>query len=268
MRLSLLFFLLSLSTFAQNRFNYFQQHVDYQMDVNMDVKTFQYTGKQTLVYTNNSNDTLKKVFYHLFNNAFQPGSEMDIRLQTIKDPDRRMVKTFKTNFIDKTESKISTLKPDEMGYMNVSNFQQDGVVATTRVVSTILEVTLPKPLLPNSKTTFTLDFMAQVPQQIRRNGRNNEEGIALSMAQWYPKICEFDFEGWHADPYIGREFHSVWGNFDVKITIDKDCVIGGTGYLQNPNQIGHGYQDAGVMVKHPKKTNQLICILLRLKVMD
>jgi hypothetical protein len=58
-------------------------------------------------------------------------------------------------------------------------------------------------ILPNTKTTFTLDFEGQVPVQIRRSGRNNSEEL-LSMTQWYPKIAEFDFEGWHADPYIAR----------------------------------------------------------------
>jgi hypothetical protein len=75
--------------------NYWQQHVDYKMDVTMDVKTYQYHGKQELTYTNNSPDTLKRVFYHLYNNAFQPGSEMDIRLQNISDPDSRMVNKIK-----------------------------------------------------------------------------------------------------------------------------------------------------------------------------
>jgi hypothetical protein len=105
---------------------------------------------------------------------------------------------------------------------------------------------LAQPILPNTKTTFTLDFEGQVPVQIRRSGRNNSEGVALSMTQWYPKIAEFDFEGWHADPYIAREFHGVWGDFDVNITIDKEYTLGGSGYLQNQNEIGHGYEDAGV----------------------
>ncbi|WP_395050582.1 M1 family metallopeptidase [Flavobacterium sp.] len=242
--------------FAQSS-GYWQQHVDYKMDVVMNVKNYQYKGKQELVYTNNSPDTLKRVFYHLFNNAFQPGSEMDARLQSIKDPDARMVN--KINVGDKKikESRIKTLKLNEIGYLNISNFTQDGVVANTKIVGTILEVTLAKPILPNSKTTFTLDFDGQVPVQIRRSGRNNVEGVELSMAQWYPKIAEFDFEGWHADPYIAREFHGVWGNFDVKITIDKDYVLGGSGYLQNSNEIGHGYQDAGVTVVYPKNIKPL-----------
>ncbi len=229
---------------------YWQQQVDYKMDVVMNVKNYQYKGKQELVYTNNSSDTLKRVFYHLYNNAFQPGSEMDARLQTIKDPDARMVTKMK-------ESRIKTLKPQEIGYLNISNFKQDGLVANAKTVGTILEVTLAKPILPNSKTTFTLDFDGQVPVQIRRSGRNNVEGIELSMAQWYPKIAEFDFEGWHADPYIAREFHGVWGNFDVKITIDKEYILGGSGYLQNKNEIGYGYQDAGIKVVLPKNSKTL-----------
>jgi len=246
-------------TFGQNNPNpgYWQQHVEYKMDVKMDVKKFQYTGKQEIIYTNNSNDTLHKVYYHLYNNAFQPGSEMDARLQAISDPDKRMVRTFKKEGKDIKESRISTLKPNEIGYLNIANFKQDGVTATTKVVGTILEVTLAKAILPKQKTVLSLDFDGQVPLQIRRSGRISEEGVALSMTQWYPKLCEYDFEGWHSNPYIAREFHGVWGNFDVKITIDKNYTIGGTGYLQNKNEIGHGYQDAGIKVVHPKKTKNL-----------
>lgn len=244
------------SLFAQST-TYWQQHVDYKMEVAMDVKTYQYKGNQELVYTNNSPDTLKKVYYHIFNNAFQPGSEMDARIQSIKDPDSRMVNKVKVEGKEVKESRIKTLKPNEIGYLRISNFKQDGVVATAKEVGTILEVTLAKPILPNSKTTFTLNFEGQVPIQIRRSGRNNAEGIELSMTQWYPKIAEFDFEGWHADPYIAREFHGVWGNFDVKITIDKNYILGGSGYLLNKNEIGYGYQDEGVVVTLPKKTKTL-----------
>ena len=245
------------SAFAQNA-PYWQQHVDYKMEVSMDVKNYQYKGKQELVYTNNSPDTLRKVFYHLYPNAFQPGSEMDARLHSIKDPDARMVNKIKdADGKEVKQSRIETLKPNETGFLKITNFKQDGVTAQTRTSSTILEVTLAKPILPNSKTTFTLDFEGQVPVQIRRSGRNNKEGVELSMSQWYPKLAEFDFEGWHADPYIAREFHGVWGDFDVKITIDAAYTIGGSGYLQDKNQIGHGYEDAGVTVVYPKKAKTL-----------
>jgi len=244
---------------AQNNPNpgYWQQHVDYKMEVNMDVKTYQYKGKQTLVYTNNSPDTLKRVYFHLFNNAFQPNSPMDARLKAIKDPDGRMVTKVKSGDKETRESRISALKPNEIGYLYVNNLKQDGIEVNKKRVSTILEVDLAKPLAPKTSTTFTLDFDGQVPVQIRRSGRNNKEGIELSMAQWYPKLAEYDIDGWQADPYIAREFHGVWGDFDVKITIDKDYTLGASGYLQNGNEIGKGYEDTGVNVVYPKKTKTL-----------
>ena len=256
-KIFLFLILTSATAFSQSTF-YWQQKVDYKINVVMDVKTYQYKGTQELVYTNNSQDTLKKVFYHLYNNAFQPGSEMDMRLQNVKDPDGRMVDKIKVD--DKTtrnESRIAKLKPNEIGYLHVSNFKQDGVSTTVKEIETILEVTLSKPILPGTSTTFSLDFNGQVPIQIRRSGRNNKEGIELSMSQWYPKMAEFDFEGWHAEQYVAREFHGVWGNFDVKITIDKNYILGSTGYLQNPNEIGYNYQDSGIVVKTPKKQKTL-----------
>lgn len=221
--------------------HYWQQHVDYKMEIDVDVDSYQYKGKQEIVYTNNSPDTLRKVFYHLHFNAFQPGSEMDVRSRTIADPDRRV------------RDRISKLKPDEIGYIKVSSLTQDEKPLTYKTVGTILEVELDQYILPGEQTSFSMNFDAQVPVQIRRSGRDNEEGVALSMSQWYPKLAEYDFEGWHADPYIGREFHGVWGNFDVKITIDNSYTIGGTGYLQNPEEIGHGYQkDLSKEIKHKK----------------
>ncbi len=231
----------ALTGFSQNN-PYWQQHVDYSMEVVMDVDNFQYTGTQKLVYTNNSTDEITRVYYHLYFNAFQPGSEMDIRLQNIADPDSRM-----TN-LDKT-SRIATLNQSEIGYLHATSIKQDGVQLSFNEEGTVLVVDLAKPIAAGAKSTFDMEFNGQVPLQIRRSGRNSTEGVALSMSQWYPKMAEYDFEGWHADPYIGREFHGVWGDFDVKLTIDKDYIVGGTGYLQNAEEIGHGYETPSTKVK-------------------
>ncbi|MGB2128505.1 MAG: M1 family metallopeptidase [Flavicella sp.] len=233
-------FVFTITTHAQNS-NYWQQHADYKMEVDMDVEKFQYTGFQTVTYTNNSPDVLNKVYFHLYNNAFQPGSEMDIRLQNIKDPDPRMTVNLGTEDMPKVTSRISLLKPNEIGFLRVSEILQDGVVLATSEEGTILEVVLNTPIASGASTVFELKFKGQVPEQIRRSGRNNKEGVALSMCQWYPKMVEYDFEGWHTFSYVGREFHGVWGNFDVTIQIDKNYTVGGSGVLQNPEEIGHGY---------------------------
>ncbi len=134
------------------------------------------------------------------------------------------------------------------------SLKQNGKKVQYKVVETILEVALAEPILPGSRTVFEMEFESQVPAQIRRSGRNNSEGIDYSMAQWYPKLCEYDYQGWHANPYVGREFYGVWGDFDVTIEIDKDYLIGGTGYLQNPEEIGYGYEAPGTTVKQKGKT--------------
>jgi len=225
-----LFVIIVLSVFhvvsgQRNTNGYWQQHVDYTMEVEMDVDTFNYSGTQQIIYTNNSPDTLQNVFFHLYFNAFQPGSEMDVRSRTIADPDSRVM------------NRIQNLAPEDQGFLNVLNLTQDGEKLKTTLSGTILEVELKKPILSGEQTTFEMNFEGQVPLNVRRSGKNSSEGVVLSMAQWYPKLAEYDFEGWHADPYIGREFHGVWGNFDLKLTIDNSYIVGGTGYLQNEKDI-------------------------------
>jgi len=250
------FSLFILNAFGQNC-NYWQQHVNYKMDIDMNVKNYQYKGKQTLVYTNNSPDTLVKVFYHLYPNAFQSGSEMDIRAQNIADPDRRMVNNIGTKEKPIFQSRISLLKPSEIGFIKVLSLKQDGKNVKFKVIGTILKVMLNKPLKSGEHITLKMNFLGQLPIQIRRSGRNNKDGVALSMTQWYPKLAEYDFEGWHADPYIAREFHGVWGDFDVTIHIDKNYTVGGTGYLQNPQKVGHGYENPLLKLKK-QRGNKLI----------
>ena len=137
--------------------------------------------------------------------------------------------------------------------LSVFELKQDGKELVFEQQETVLLARLNKVLLPGKKTKLTLLFNGVVPKQIRRSGRNNKDGVALSMTQWFPKLAEYDFEGWHPNPYIAREFHGVWGNYDVKITLDKNYILGGTGYLQNPNEIGYGYQSKNKTVDHSKK---------------
>jgi hypothetical protein len=210
---------------------YWQQKVDYTMSVDIDAESANYSGTQKLIYTNNSPETLSKVFYHLYFNAFQPGSDMAIRLKNGGDKNGR----FKIN--------LDSLSLDQSGFLKVSALKQNGKKTKIKEAGTILEVTLNEPIASGESTLLELDFNGHVPDLIRRAGKNSPEGIAFSMAQWYPKLCEYDVDGWNTDPYTGREFHGVWGDFDVKITLDKNYTVGGSGYLQNADQIGKGYSD-------------------------
>jgi hypothetical protein len=206
-------------------------------------------GTEKIEYINNSPDTLNKIFIHLYWNAFQPNSSMDIR-------SREQGKTILVNrrgaeaqdWDDRVKDRISKLSPDQIGYQKVSSVKVNGKEQKILEHETILEIQLDNPLLPKSKNTIDLNFDALVPIQIRRSGRDNAEGVRYSMSQWYPKVVEYDYQGWNANPYIGREFYGVWGDFDVKITVDKSYMIAATGVLQNANQIGFGFEAPGVKI--------------------
>ena len=239
--MKLLFYLFFSLPFVLLSQSNWQQNADYEMNVDIDVESYRFNGSQEILYTNNSPDTISKVYYHLYFNAFKPGSQMDVRSLNISDPDSRV------------KDRISKLGENEEGDLSVFELKQDGKPVFFEQQETILLARLNKVLLPGKKTKLTLLFEGVVPKQIRRSGRNNKDGVALSMTQWYPKLAEYDFEGWHPNPYIAREFHGVWGNYSVKITIDKNYILGGTGYLQNSTEIGYGYHPKNKTIDHSEK---------------
>ena len=211
--------------------SYWQQRITCEMEVDFDHINHQYSGTQRLVYLNNSPDTLRRLFYHLYPNAFQKGSEMDAWKDRLPDPDSRILKG------------MARMSPQNEGWLHVNNLQMNGQPVQFFENRTILEVTLPAPIAPGRSAIFKLDFEGQVPIQTRRSGRFSAEGVDYSMAQWFPKICNYDYMGWHANPYVQREFYGVWGDYEVTIHIDSSYVLGATGYLQNPQEVGCGYED-------------------------
>ncbi len=240
--------LFTLAFSVQAQPGYWQQHVKYAMDIDMNVTSNRFTGKQQLEYTNHSPDTLRKVFYHLYWNAFQPNSMMDNRSRA----QGRVMVNGNPDWDERVQDRIQQLTPEEIGYQKIISLKMNGVAQIFHTEESILEVTLTRPILPNSTVHFDMEFEAQVPLQIRRSGRDNPDTkVRYSMSQWYPKICEYDVEGWHATPYVGREFYGVWGDFDVSIHINKAYILGATGYLQNPQEIGYGYETAGSKIVRP-----------------
>lgn len=230
-----------------------QQRIKYAINVDMNVATNRFTGTEKIDYWNNSPDTLNRIFFHLYWNAFQPNSMMDVRSRelgkTILGNDKKgnPVQDWDSRVTDR----ISKLQPNEIGYQNVQFVKINGVAQKLITHETILEVILDKPILPKSKTALEVAFEAQVPLQVRRSGRDNAEGVRYSMSQWYPKVTEYDYQGWNANPYIAREFYGVWGDYEVNITIDKTYMLAGSGTLQNAGDVGFGYESTGTTVKKP-----------------
>ena len=233
--------LLLMNAFAQP--DRWQQKINYKIDAALDVITNKVTGTEQIEYYNNSPDTLSKVFFHMYWNAFQPNSSMDVRSQQLgkvvlgKDKQDKDVLDWDRRVMDR----IGKLSPAEQGYQKALSIKVNGKNQQLKEHETILEVVLDKPILPKSKTSFTVNFEAQVPLQVRRSGRDNVEGVRYSMSQWYPKMVEYDYQGWHANQYVAREFYGVWGDYNVKLTVPKNYMIAASGTLQNAEQIGFDY---------------------------
>ncbi|MBC7866587.1 MAG: M1 family metallopeptidase [Gloeobacteraceae cyanobacterium ES-bin-316] len=227
-----------------------QQRVKYTMSVDMNVNSNQFAGKQKLEYTNNSPDKLNKIFYHLYFNAFQPNSSMDVHSRELG----KIMINGRPDWDGRVKDRILKLKEDEIGYQKIKTITMNGISQPFKYHETILEVNLTKPILPNTKVILDMEFEAQVPLQVRRSGRDNPgTGVRYSMSQWYPKLCEYDKDGWHPNQYVAREFYGVWGDFDVTINIDRNYKLGGTGVLVNASEIGWGYDKPGTELKPTAK---------------
>jgi len=140
---------LSMSLTVSAQADRWQQKIKYEMEIDFDVKSHTFEGQQKIKYWNNSPDTLDKIFYHLYFNAFQPGSMMDVRSRTISDADRRVA------------DRISLLSDKEIGYQKVTSLTQDGAPTSYITEGTILEVQLAKPILPGKTTELKMTFDAQ-----------------------------------------------------------------------------------------------------------
>src|SRR5690606_34699173 len=185
-------------------------------------------------YTNNSPDELDVVYFHLYWNAFKPGSMMDQRVASQgKNGDSRLQING--------ASRLASIPKSEEGAQNIHWIKQNGKNLKFEIQETIMKVYLDTPIKANSTTTFTMEWDAVIPMQIRRSGRNNREGVDMTVTQWYPKIAEYDYDGWATFDYIGREFHAPFSDFEVNIKIDKNYVIGAGGTLENPSEV-KGYE--------------------------
>lgn len=254
---SVLGFVMFISSVVFAQPDRWQQKIKYQIDADLNVQTNKMQGVEKLDYWNNSPDTLHRLFFHLYWNAFKPGSMMDVRSRHLG---KTLLFTTKNgdeiyDWDSRVEDRISKLSPDEEGSQVVNSLKIAGKAQQLIEHETILEVVLSSPIMPHSKTSMEVSFEAQVPIQIRRSGRDNAEGIRYSMSQWYPKLVEYDYQGWNANPYVAREFYGVWGDFDVNITIDRNYMIAGTGTLLNNNEIGFGYETSKITPPAPSVKN-------------
>jgi aminopeptidase N len=201
--------------------SYFQQRVNYNIKIALDPATSRLDGSEALYYHNNSPDTLHDLYFHLYYNAFQPGSYLDKRAQEYGDYD------------------INSTSARDAGYINIDQIKNDGIHIENHVIdNTIMRVPLINPLPPGDSTYFYFEFTSQIPTH---GGRAAHRGNHFDVGQWYPKPAVYDRFGWHIDQHLyNGEFFGEYGDYYAEITLPDSFIVAHCGTLLNESEIFGG----------------------------
>lgn len=199
---------------------YWQQRVDYLLDVSLNEKERSLDGFAKITYFNRSPDTLRYIWFHLWPNAYK-NDQTAFSEQALLHGDTRFYFSNR----------------EEKGYINKLDFKVDGITAHTEDHPQHIDITrliLPKPLPPGEQTVVTTPFHVKLPFNYSRGGY---DGSTIQATQWYPKPAVYDHKGWHPMPYLNQgEFYGEFGKYDVRITIPEDYIVAATGELQNEDE--------------------------------
>ena len=196
--------------------NYFQQEVNYKIEVQLNDSTNSLFGSIQMQYINNSPDTLKFIYMHLWPNAYK-------NTQTAFAKQRLLLR----------DTEFYYSKEEDKGYIDSLLFSTNNTpleLAPTKHQDVKL-LHLNKNLLPNDTIVISSPFYLKIPKSFSRLGHS---GNSYQITQWYPKPAVYDELGWHPMPYLDMgEFYSEFGSFDVSINLPDNYVVAATGNLQN-----------------------------------
>ncbi len=217
--LSLLLLIVTNSLHAQQP--YWQQQVNFKLDVTLNDAEHSLDGFAKIEYINNSPDTLRFIWFHLWPNAYRT--------------DRT---AFSDQLLENGRTDFYFSNSEDRGYINRLDFRVNSVLAKTEDHPQhidIIKVLLPQPLAPGASIELTTPFHVQLPKNFSRGGHI---GKSYQVTQWYPKPAVYDRYGWHPMPYLDQgEFYSEFGNYEVKITLPKSYLVLSTGNLQNNEEL-------------------------------
>jgi hypothetical protein len=214
LRFILIIGFLSSYSVVRTQQNYFQQEVNYNIDVTLNDVTHELSAFEKIQYINNSKNTLDHIYFHLWANAY-------------KNKETALAKQL----LENGETELYFAKDGDLGYVDSLNFMVNGQTIKWEFDKTHIDICtlyLNKPLSPGDTIYITTPFHVKLPSaKISRLGHIDQ---AYAITQWYPKPAVFDRDGWHQMPYLNQgEFYSEFGAFDVKITLPKNYVLAATG---------------------------------------
>ena len=200
---------------------YWQQQVNYKIDVTLNDVDHTLDGFIKMDYYNNSPDTLSFIWIHLWANAYKN--------------DRT---AFTDQMLENGSTKFYFSDKDDRGYINRLNFTVNGVTAKTTdhpLHQDIIKLLLPRPLTPGATIKIETPFHVKLPYAFSRSGHI---GQTYHITQWYPIPAVYDKKGWHPIPYLDQgEFYGEFGNYNVQITVPKNYIVAATGDLQNEDEV-------------------------------
>ncbi|MEI7596994.1 MAG: M1 family metallopeptidase [Bacteroidota bacterium] len=211
----------SFNLFAQEK-SYFQQKANYKIDVFLNDFSNTLHAIETIEYTNNSADTLREIYFHIWANAYKNNSTEFAKQQlALGSDDFYFSSKNDKGFIDSLDFTVNKEKVQ----FEINKNQID-----------VCKITLNQALLPKQTIIISTPFKVKIPNQIfSRSGR---DGNMFQLTQWYPKPAVYDKNGWNLFSYTDQgEFYSEFGKFDVTITAPEKYIIAATGILKAENKI-------------------------------
>jgi len=211
--------LLCLNLSAQD---YFQQEVNYTIDVELNDENHTLNGMEYIDYTNNSPNDLGFIWFHLWPNAYKDNSTALCKQK-----------------VENGSTSLYYASENERGNINGLNFKVDGKIVRWDYNPEhidICKLILNKPIRAGESIRITTPFFVKIPDaKFSRLGHVDQ---SYMITQWYPKPAVYDNDGWHPMPYLDQgEFYSEFGSFDVSITLPSNYTVGATGDLQNIGEI-------------------------------
>ncbi len=201
---------------------YWQQKVDYEMDITLIDSAQQLTGFSKIRYTNNSPDTLDRIYMHLYPNAFQLNS-VKYR-EYIGNAGRASRAKYFKDRLDGFTSKI------EIHDFNIAQ-KKKPILKEYSIDDTILKAILLQKLAPNESIRIDIRWTHHIGEMVERAGYYRGQ---YNMAQWYPKLVVYDQDGWHANVFHAEgEFYGEFGDFNVKFDLPKTFIIAASGIVTN-----------------------------------
>lgn len=193
--------------------DYFQQFHHTTINVKLDPVRKWVSGSESILYVNNSPDTLREFYLHLYPNAFRSKNSAYMR-------DKHRIYNLT----------LRGLSDEDKGWLDIANVHINGKKVDAHVDDTIARMMLPAPLMPGDSLHVQLDFDGKIHRAMDRSGYR---GNHFDMAQWYPKIVVYDETGFHPDKFMTGEFYGEFGTFDVNIELPENFVVAATGVLQS-----------------------------------